>query len=419
MTAIRASDAKVGCGAIRRVLIVDDSRLQRRILASHLEKWGLEVAEADSGEMAMQVCTDWAPDLVISDWMMPGMNGLDLCRQFRKLPTFGYFILLTSKSEKEEVAEGLNAGADDFLTKPVNAGELRARISAGARILSMHRELSQKNALLTEALRKLQSFYDSIDRDLIQAKTIQESLVPERTRAFGRSRVDLLLKPCGHIGGDLVGMFSPDDEQVGFFSIDVSGHGITSAMMTARLGSYLSSSFFDQNVAMEKRPDGSFTLRPPHDVAAQLNARIAADKGIEEYFTMVYATVELATGRVRMVRAGHPHPLLLRADGTAEFVGEGCLPIGLMPEARYISNEFELTAGDRLLVFSDGFPECRVMGGRYLEDFGLLELVRACEGVRPGRAFLDELYGGLFKIMDNEDGLEDDVSAVLFEFYDG
>jgi len=412
------AEASGNCGAIRRVLIVDDSRLQRRILASHLAKWDLHVTEADSGEAALEICTESMPDLVISDWMMPGLNGLEFCRAFRELPDFGYFILLTSKSEKEEVAEGLDAGADDFLTKPVNAGELRARISAGERILSMHRELTKKNTMLTEALRKLQSFYDSIDRDLIQAKTIQESLVPRQSAMFGKSRVDLLLKPCGHIGGDLVGMFSPRDNEVGFFSIDVSGHGITSAMMTARLGGYLSSTFFDQNVAMERQPDDRFTLRSPDVVAAQLNARIAADKGIEEYFTMVYATVDLDTGRVRMVRAGHPHPLLIRADGSAEFIGEGCLPIGLMPDARYVTTEFEMGPGDRLLAYSDGFPECRVIGGRYLEDFGLLELVRACEKVRPGRAFLDELYASLFKIMDSGDeGLEDDVSAAMFEFY--
>ncbi len=408
------------CGAIKRVVIVDDSRLQRRILASHLTKLGMSVVEADNGDDALAICAADMPDLAISDWMMPGMNGLEFCRKFRDLPEFGYFILLTSKSEKDEVAEGLDAGADDFLTKPVNADELRARISAGERILSMHRELTKKNTMLTEALRKLQCFYDSIDRDLIQAKTIQESLVPESTAMFGRSRVDLLLKPCGHIGGDLVGMFSPQDDQVGFFSIDVSGHGITSAMMTARLGGYLSSSFHDQNVAMERQADGRFTLRPPEDVAAQLNARIVADKGIEEYFTMVYATVDLTTGKVRMVRAGHPHPLLIHADGSAEFIGDGSLPIGLMPDAHYVSTEFDMAPGDRLLAYSDGFTECRVHGGKYLDDSGLLDIVRACQQIHPGRAFLDELYASLFTLMDSSlEGLEDDVSAAMFEFFPG
>ena len=120
--------------------------------------------------------------------------------------SYGYFILLTSKSDKEEVAHGLDAGADDFLTKPVNAGELRARISAGARILGMERELTEKNRLIKSTLDELQVLYDSLDSDLIEAKKLQQSLVRERHRDFGpRGLPDAAIG--GHVGGDLVGMF--------------------------------------------------------------------------------------------------------------------------------------------------------------------------------------------------------------------
>ncbi|MEO1188236.1 MAG: response regulator, partial [Pseudomonadota bacterium] len=107
---------------IRKVLVVDDSRLQRRIVSASLARWGFQVSEAASGTEALQMCQQDAPDLIIRDWMMPEMNGLELCRAFRELPRedYGYFILVTSKSEKEEIALGLDAGADDFLTKPVN-----------------------------------------------------------------------------------------------------------------------------------------------------------------------------------------------------------------------------------------------------------------------------------------------------------
>ncbi|MCJ8336029.1 MAG: response regulator, partial [Epibacterium sp.] len=190
-------------GSIRRVLVVDDSRLQRRILVASLKKWGFEVVEAESGEQAMEMCQQELPDLILSDWMMPGMTGIEFCRAFREFSGDGYsyFILLTSKSEKNEVAEGLDAGADDFLTKPVSSDELRARISAGERILRMQRELFEKNRIVSETLDELQSVYDAIDKDLMQARKIQESLVPELCKDFGSSSVSLLLKPCGHIGG--------------------------------------------------------------------------------------------------------------------------------------------------------------------------------------------------------------------------
>lgn len=405
-------------GSIRQVLVVDDSRLQRRILVSSLKKWGFDVIEADCAAAAMDICSKGLPDLVLSDWMMPGMDGLEFCRAFRDLPSegYGYFILLTSKSEKNEIAQGLDAGADDFLTKPVNSGELRARISAGDRILGMQRELFDKNRMITDTLGELQAAYDTIDKDLIQAKKIQESLVPELTREFGASQVSLLLKPCGHIGGDLVGTFSPGADRIGFYSIDVSGHGITSAMMTARLGGYLSSTYFDQNLGLERQSDGSYMVREPEDVAAMLNERLLADGGIEEYFTMAYATADLSSGELKLVQAGHPHPLVLRRDGRFEFIGEGGVPIGLLPGVPYTQIQTCLEIGDRLLMYSDGFTECRVENGDMLEPEGLLNLIARCDPEQGGKEFLDDLFWNLTQVISSEHGMEDDVSATLFEF---
>ena len=405
-------------GSIRRVLVVDDSRLQRRILVASLKKWGFEVVEAESGEQAMEMCQQELPDLILSDWMMPGMTGIEFCRAFREFSGDGYsyFILLTSKSEKNEVAEGLDAGADDFLTKPVSSDELRARISAGERILRMQRELFEKNRIVSETLDELQSVYDAIDKDLMQARKIQESLVPELCKDFGSSSVSLLLKPCGHIGGDLVGMFSPGVNRLGFYSIDVSGHGITSAMMTARLGGYLSSTYFDQNVGMEKKFNRFYALRPPEEMASLLNARLIADTGIEEYFTMAYCIADLRTGLVKMVQAGHPHPLLLRRDGSMEFIGQGGVPVGLVPDIGYSQEEFQMELGDRLLLYSDGFTEVHLKDGSMLDSDGLIDLVKKCKPGQTGQELLDDLYWNLTQMMGKNSGLEDDISATLFEF---
>lgn len=412
------NEEQVDNGSIRRVLVVDDSRLQRRILVASLKKWGFEVTEADSGEAAMEICCKDPPDLILSDWMMPGMNGLEFCRAFREhsKESYSYFILLTSKSEKNEIAQGLDAGADDFLTKPVSSDELRARISAGERILRMQRELSEKNRIVSDTLDELQRVYDAIDKDLVQARKIQQSLVPELSREFGSSSVSLLLKPCGHIGGDLVGMFSPGVNRLGFYSIDVSGHGITSAMMTARLGGYLSSTYFDQNVAMEKRFNRFYALRQPEEVASLLNARLIADTGIEEYFTMAYCIVDLRSGILKLVQAGHPHPLLLRKDGSTEFLGEGGVPVGLIPDIPYSQVETVMESGDRLLLYSDGFTEARLENGEMLDSEGLLELVAKCDSRQSGQEFLDDLYWNLTQVMSSEYGSEDDVSATVFEY---
>ncbi|SLN67877.1 Phosphoserine phosphatase RsbP [Pseudooceanicola marinus] len=402
--------------AARRVLVVDDSRLQRRILLSSLSGWGYELREADSGEAALAVCRDWPPDLVISDWMMPGMDGLDFCKQFRTLEreSYGYFLLLTSKNEKVHAAEGLDAGADDFLTKPVNKAELRARLNAGERILDMQEELTAKNRIIRQTVSRLQAAHDVIDRDLIEARKLQQSLVRDRHRAFGPMQISLLLRPAGRVGGDLVGFYPIDEQTFGCFAIDVSGHGISSALMTARLAGYLSSAVPEQNVAIRALPGGGYAPRDPAEVVAHLNDLVLGEMTTEHYFTMILAHVQMTTGRVRLVQAGHPHPVLQRADGHIAEVGRPGVPVGLLPEVAFEEYELVLRPGDRLLVTSDGITECPDPTGRLLDSDGLARILQDLRGA-SGTAFLE---GMLWQLGDygGEEEFPDDISAVLLEY---
>ncbi|MBN2907328.1 MAG: SpoIIE family protein phosphatase [Rhodobacteraceae bacterium] len=401
---------------MRLVLLVDDSRLQRRILRASLERWGYTVAECGSGEEALEICQARAVDLIISDWMMPGMNGPEFCQAFRELPreSYGYFILLTSKSETVEMVHGLDVGADEFLTKPVNASELRARIASGERIMQMEHQLREKNRLLSATLDELRALYDALDRDLVEARKLQQSLVHERARRFGGSEVSLLLRPCGHVGGDLVGFFPAGEGHVGLFSIDVSGHGISSAMITARLAGLLTSSSAEQNLALEVAPDGTIHARPPEEVAAHLNRLLLDEIETEHYFTLLLAIVTLETGALSLVQAGHPYPAIQRVDGRVDYLGQGGLPIGLIPDARFDPVTAQLGPGDRMLLASDGITECTAPSGAQLGEEGLCRLMQANAQAR-GQAFFDALLGDLTAYAGGAD-FSDDISAVLFEF---
>jgi sigma-B regulation protein RsbU (phosphoserine phosphatase) len=403
-------------GVIRRVLVVDDSRVQRRILSVSLKREGYDVIEAASGQEALEICREGLPDLILSDWMMPGMSGLEFCAALRALPqdAYCYFILLTSKSEKAEVAQGFDAGADDFLTKPVNGYELRARISAGERILRMQHELTNKNRVIGDTLDELQRLYDSLDADLLAAKKLQQSLVPDRFRDFGQGAVSLLLKSSGHVGGDLVGHYRISDTRVGLYSIDVSGHGISSALITARLAGYLSSSSPEQNVAMQVYPDGSHEHLEPSEVVARLNEIILDEMETEHYFTMLLADVDLETGKIVMAQAGHPHPLIQRADGTIEQDGPGGLPVGLIPEAEFSQFELQMRPGDRLFMMSDGVTECPDTENGMLGEDGFEKMV---DGLKDHP--LDETLQAIVWQLDSfsgGQGFPDDISGILFEY---
>jgi phosphoserine phosphatase RsbU/P len=400
----------------RSVLVVDDSRAQRTLLRLSLARWGYDVAEAESGDAALDLCRTRHFDIVLSDWVMPGLSGPDFCRAFRALPrdAYGYFILLTSKSDKDEVASGLDAGADDFLSKPVNPSELRARMQAGERLLEMQQELQDKNALLGGALAELQGVYDSLDRDLIEARKIQQSLVRDRHRDFGAAAISLLLRPSGHVGGDLVGYFALNARRVAFFSVDVAGHGVASAMMAARLAGMLSASAPDSGVSLVMGGNGPVDAWPPEIVAARLNRLVLEVMQVDQYFTCVYAEADLQTGRVALVQAGHPHPMLIGADGSVQPVGQGGLPVGLFPDGEWDRLDLQLHPGDRLFLMTDGLTECRNPAGAELGSDGLADMVRRNIVLR-GERFLDALQWDLEHFAGGGD-FADDVSAVLFEW---
>lgn len=389
--------------------------MQRRILSAQLARSGYDVIEAGSAEEALGICRACEPDIVLSDWVMPGMSGLDFCRAFRQMDRagYGYFVLLTSKTEKNEVTEGLQSGADDFLSKPVNGDELRARLSAGERILHMERELKDKNRLLSSTLTELQGLYDVIDRDLTEACKLQQSLVKERHRSFGNAEVSLMLRPSGHVGGDLVGFFPINARRVGIYGIDVSGHGITSALMTARLAGYLSGSSPDQNIALIQTEFGIYDALAPADLAAYMNALVLDEMQTESYFTLIYADVDLISGKVSLVQAGHPHPAVQRADGTVEFLGDGGMPVGLIEGAEYETITTRLHPGDRLFLMSDGITEAADPSGALLGEDGLERIIRKSARLRAA-AFLDAIFWDLEAFAAGE--LIDDVSAVFFEF---
>lgn len=385
----------------RRVLVVDDSRAQRRMLAMQLARWGYDVAEADTGQVALGLCRETDFDIVLSDWMMPGLTGPELCREFRALPRegYGYFVLLSSKSAKEEIADGLDGGADDFLIKPVSSGELRARLRAGERILGMQAELVDRN----HALRRL---YDALDRDLAEARRLQESLVRDRVLNLNKAEVSLLIRPSGHVGGDLVGCFPLGQGRVALFGLDVAGHGVAAAMMTARLAGLLSPSA--QSIAIT---DGQPT--PPAEVARRLNRLMVDDLRVDQYFTMVYAVLHLETGRLDLVQAGHPHPVILHQTGFISRIGGGGFPVGLISGADYRAEQFTLHRGDRLVIASDGFTECPGAAGD-LGDAGFEGLMRGKAALR-GLPLHQALIADLAEHAGGQD-FPDDISALILDY---
>src|SRR6266566_5904571 len=134
-----------------KILVADDSPLYRKLVEETLGREQYVVCFAKNGRQASDLLAEHHPALVITDWEMPDLTGIDLCRQIRcDRSSYTYIILLTSNADKDQIIKGLAAGADDYLTKPFHPGELRARVAVGRRIAELHRQVQAKNRLLEE-----------------------------------------------------------------------------------------------------------------------------------------------------------------------------------------------------------------------------------------------------------------------------
>src|SRR5947208_7493655 len=145
-----------------RVLIAEDDLVSRHILQATLHKWGYEVVVCTDGTEAWQVLQgDAAPHVLILDWMMPGMDGVQICRKVREVPqpSPAYIILLTARERSQDIVAGLQAGADDYLTKPFDREELHARMQAGLRILELQSNLAERVKELEDALSRVRTLH--------------------------------------------------------------------------------------------------------------------------------------------------------------------------------------------------------------------------------------------------------------------
>ena len=138
-----------------KTLIAEDDSVSRRLLQAALQKWGYEVTVTTQGREAWESLQQPdAPSLLILDWLMPELDGVEICRRIRASEALksSYVILLTSRGSKEDIVEGLEAGADDYVTKPFDHGELRARVQVGARVIGLQNALAERVHQLEEAI---------------------------------------------------------------------------------------------------------------------------------------------------------------------------------------------------------------------------------------------------------------------------
>lgn len=391
------------------ILVVDDDRSIRTLLQKYLLSWGHEVLLAADGEEAWDVLQSTDVQFVLSDWMMPRLDGVELCRRIRaqNLLKYIYIILLTARDTKRELIIGMEAGADDFIVKPFDKNELKVRIRAGERILKLEKDLANRN-------RKLNRAYNRMRKDLEAAARMQVELLPKPGECFCGFVFDWIFVPCSVVAGDTFNYFNLDDRHLAFHIIDVAGHGIPAAMLSFTLSKTLAPAVTPGNPLRSASMDGSgYRIARPAEVAAELNQRFLSEQEIMQYFTMVYGIINHERLEVAFVQAGHPPLVYLPQGQPARVIGEGGFPVGMLPDAAYEENRLRIFRGDRIVLYSDGITECRNEMGEQFSERRLIEYLQNCshQSLRETMAAVEEAL----RAWRGDAEFEDDMTLLAFE----
>ncbi|MBT5874499.1 MAG: SpoIIE family protein phosphatase [Candidatus Latescibacteria bacterium] len=397
-----------------RILIADDDQDIRMLLGRMLEGWDHEVLSVSNGQEALSALENDSISLVISDWMMPEMDGPELCRRIRaaNLGRYVYIILLTARDAKNDLIHGMEAGADDFVTKPFNKGELNMRIRAGERILMLEKDLEDRNNKLTDTNAQLSKAYDQINKDLEAGAEMQRSLLPRADFKLPGFNISWIFCPSRFVAGDIFNLFQLDEHHIGFYLLDVAGHGVPSAMLSVTLSRFLTP-ILDSPLKYRLPNSPGYLISEPKVVLSELNERFQVDEDTMQYFTMVYGMININEQKLSLAHAGHPPPIHLPRDGDIKLLGSGSLPIGILPAGDYETELSTFESGDRIFLYSDGIPECFNAAEEPYSEERLLDRLRQWRDM-PLQELLKKLEDDL-RTWRNDEDFSDDLTLLAIE----
>src|SRR6266581_4095171 len=319
------------------ILIVDDDSTSRKILAHLLVAAGYKCRECEDGTRALQTIQERQPALLLLDFDMPGLNGAEVLKRLRsdndpavaQIPT----IMLTAHGSEESEVRCLQAGADDFATKPINTAVLRARIETQLRLRSMRRQLERQND-------ELENWRRDHERDLAAARLTQQSLIPQKPPTLPGWEVAICYHPVIQVGGDIYGWLRMKDGRILFWIADGTGHGAAAALLTT-----LAKLLFHH---------GNDEQDTPASVMKAVNHDFRSIFGSSSFMTAMCVAVDPATGSASVVGAGHPPLLVSRHNGKTESVRSIAPPLGLIEQSEFSETPINLEPGDAFLLYTDG-----------------------------------------------------------------
>lgn len=372
-----------------KILVIDDSKLNRAVIKKTLSQLNMEIDEASDGMEGLEKFKSNEFDLVLVDIIMPNLDGFGFLARFKELPGEDYtpVILMTGSDDLNSKIKGLQIGADDFLLKPLNEKELVARVLSLLRLKKVNSELLEKNL--------------QIRKEMEAAKRVQEFIIPKDFSSFTYPKISGRYLPIEDIGGDYFDCYILPDDKYGFLIADVTGHGIPAALV----------------MTMSKM---IFSIYAPRysgtrDFFELINSKIRNILLDTQYISAFYTIYDDETKTLHYTNAGHTRSLYYRSskDAVVGLDTEGYF-IGIYDEKQYQEKSLSVEPGDRLIMYTDGITELTNNRGDYFGENNLARVIKK-NNMLKGNEFCDELINEL-RTFTSLEKRKDDIAFLNIEF---
>jgi serine phosphatase RsbU (regulator of sigma subunit) len=394
-----------------RILVVDDQEANVFLLESMLRMAGYACVESTTNPK--EVCDLHRKNrysLILLDLQMPGMDGFQVMEGLKEIEEEGYLPVLVLTAQPVHKLRALEAGAKDFVSKPFDLAELRARVHNILEVRLLHLEAKNHGKVLEETVRELEASREVIrlknleeqrksEQELALAQETQESLLPRSLPQFENFRIRAFNSPTRYVGGDFYDFLQlSSGEWMGVLA-DVSGKGMSAALLSSMLLGALSMEFHSRT--------------QPHEVLNRVN-QLLCEKSLPFQFATLFLFLLRPDGGGQFISAGHNPAYLFRsATGQIEELVSDAYFLGMFDFASYQSRAFRLDKGDILVVYSDGLTDAE---NRRKEMFGeerLLELIHR-EAPSGSRALEQRLLRAIDEFTQGTPQT-DDITFVIVE----
>lgn len=385
-----------------KLLVINDDTNVRDIICMFLKSKSFDVFDACDGYQGIEQAILHSPDLILLDVMMPEIDGYATCVQLKKnsktkdIPV----IFLSSLSDPKDKIKGLESGGVDFVTRVEDRGELLARVETHLKISSLNREIKQRNAELID--KQIQ-----LDKDLEMAAAIQRSLLPGLKFESPHVNVAWKCLPCEQIGGDIFNIAPINDCYTSFYILDVSGHGVASAMVTVAISQFMHQFVYNPTDSFAKN-----IMNLPRMVIENLNKEFPYER-FNEFFTIFYMILNTQTGEVSYCNGGHPPSVLLHENKPLETMNGKNMAIGLT-DGSYSTESIQLSKNDKIILYTDGIIECPNREGEFYSQNRFHEFLEGIKQQSP-QNIVDSICKDLTVFAGGSPQL-DDISVMVIEW---